>query len=74
MFRDHEKFHDHYTESDVPHPNTSLKELNGTMNIFILATYVLQQRAWEGQVMAVTSLVDLSMVGTLVIGSYQSGK
>lgn len=69
MFRDHEEFHAHCIESDVLHPHTSLKELNGTMKIFILVTYVLQQRTWEGQVMAVKSLVDLSRVGALVIGN-----
>lgn len=71
MYRDREKFHAHYIESDILHPSPALQELNGKMDI-IWITHVLHQWTWEGQILAAKSLIQLTHVGTIIAG-YQVG-
>jgi hypothetical protein len=71
MFRDCDKFHAHYIETDILYPSSALQESNGKMDI-IWVTHLLHQWAWEGQVIAAKSPVALSRLGTTVAG-YQIG-
>jgi hypothetical protein len=68
MFRDRDKFHARYIETDILYPSPALKELNGRIDIIWVA-HLLHQWAWDGQVMEAKSLVALSHLGTTVVGS-----
>ena len=72
LFRDREKMCAKFIQADIFDPNSDLVPLYGQMDI-IIASQFLHLFDWERQVLAIKRVVDLSKVGSVLVG-YQRGQ
>jgi hypothetical protein len=71
LFKDKDRFHVRYIESDLLFPTPEMQKLNGQIDV-VSIVHVLHQWDWETQVLACKELVKFSGLGSVVIG-YQGG-